>query len=109
MSDRCSRSNTSRRGSRGCSGARPAAKRVGADGRLCLEQLCLPGSGRSAELRADGRVKIGQSCAELLLQGRGVKCLFSHFALCLGEELHGACAPLAFPTGTRQAQASSGF
>lgn len=68
----------------------------------------LPARGRE-ELRADGRVKIGQSCAERLLQGRGVKCLFSHFVLCLGEEPRSACALLAFPAGTRQAKASSGF
>lgn len=41
----------------------------------------------------------------MLLEGREVKCLFSHFALCLVEELESACAPLAFPTGTRQAKA----
>lgn len=42
----------------------------------------------------------------MLLEGREAKCLFSHFALGLvEEELESACAPLAFPTGTRQAKA----
>lgn len=44
---------------------------------------------------------------EMLLEGREVKCLFSHLALCLVEELESAGAPLAFPAGTRQAQALS--
>lgn len=66
----------------GCRGARPAGGRVGAA--AAPLGAALPARGRE-ELRADGRVKIGQSCAELLLQGRGVKCLFSHFTLCLGK------------------------
>lgn len=61
---------------------------------------------RNAEsCETDGRVKIGESIAEMLLEGSEVKCLFSHFALCLMEELESACAPLAFPTGTCQAKA----
>lgn len=48
---------------------------------------------------ADGRVKIGQCCSEVLLEGKS-QVLFSHFALCLVEELLSARAPPAVPAGT---------
>lgn len=67
----------------------------------------------AASCEADGRVKIGQSMVEMLLEGReepSEACSHSHFALCLVAELESACAPLAFPAGMCQEEAScSGF
>lgn len=103
----------------GCSGAAPSVVAPGyAPGRVQerngqeTSESCAGGKaapawvpGGAPSRGADGRVKIGQSGAAVLRGGRGVKRLFSRFPPCLVEELEGAGAPLAFPAGTRQAEA----
>jgi len=62
-------------------GARPEAKRVGDGRRVCVMQCtAFLGYGRNAEsCETDGRVKIGQSIAEMLLEGSEVPVLTLRF------------------------------